>query len=380
MEIIQLGAGNFTEIKAILNYLFRKVGIKLEFNKGRAKGNAGDVAIWESFQYLFKEEFPGNKVSFMDCRKIFTKTDIARINKADVLFVSGGGLFLYDSFPNLVSDWQWGISESLLDEIEVPIVVYSVGFNKFRGQLDFNENFNRTVTKLIERSLFFGLRNSGSCNAIKKYVPERVHKHIRLNYCPTLLFNEAFNFKRNSSHNSSVGFVLAGDRPKNRHRDLNKYIENMKTFVDYLRNKGIQTVLIDHSGDSWIGDYIEFDSYACLNGKDSKYIYKTYSEIDTVVGDRGHSQMIPFACGCKILTPVSHDKLNWFLEDMGLQEFGIEESDDNLSEKLIEKFNRLHSIDWQAIQEEKIRMIAETNKQNLEFIKEQIYRNTNRSA
>jgi polysaccharide pyruvyl transferase WcaK-like protein len=380
MKIIQLQPRPPNVIEYGLNYLLQRAGIRFRIElAGVNKINAGDTAIAEAFRYLCKKEFPGSKVSLMNCRKIFTKADVTRINKADLLFVNGGGLFLYDSFPNLISDWQWGISENLLDRIEIPIVVYSVGFNKFRGQLDFNENFNRTVTKLIEKSSFFGLRNSGSCRAIKKYVPERLHERIKLSYCPTFLLNEAFDFRSNSRHDNSVGFVIAGDRLKNRHRHLNKYIKNMKTFVEYLRNKGLETILIEHcSGDSWISDYVRFDRFVCLAGKDSKHIYKTYSEIGAVVGDRGHSQMVPFACGCKILTPISHDKLAWFLEDVGLQEFGVEESDDDLAEKLIAKFDRLRSIDWQSIQEEKMRMIAETNKRNLEFIKEHIYKGVGR--
>ena len=70
----------------------------------------------------------------MNCRKIFSVEDIDLINQADILFLSGGGLFLYDTFPNDVSDWQWGISEELLDKIKIPIIVYSIGYNKFRKQ------------------------------------------------------------------------------------------------------------------------------------------------------------------------------------------------------------------------------------------------------
>ena len=39
--------------------------------------------------------------------------------------------------------------------------------------------------------------------------------------------------------------------------------------------------------------------------------------------------------GSKIISPISHDKLRWFLEDMGIEEYGIEENDTQLSQKLI---------------------------------------------
>ena len=384
MRIIQLAA--LTEKpRNVLAYSFgnpfRNPGLtfRLELGRSRLAGNAGDVAIYQSFRHLFETEFPGGKVLPMNCRKVFTRQDVAEINRADVLFVCGGGLFLYDTFPNLASDWQWGISEELLEQIQIPIVVYSVGFNKFRGQPDFNDRFNKTITKLLEKSIFFGLRNTGSCNAVKRYVPERLHDRIKLNYCPTLLFSEAFDLPRNLRDRDAVGFVMAGDRLKNRHKDLDKYITNMRAFVEYLKGSRRKTILIDHSGDSWISKYIAFDSFIQLRSNDSRHIYETYSKVDTVVGDRGHAQMIPFACGCRILTPISHDKLKWFLEDMGLAEFGIEESDEDLAEKLIEKFERLQSIDWAAIQQEKMRMIHETNTGNMTLIKERLAARAKRS-
>lgn len=371
MKIIQLGGkagSNITEFG--FNYLFKTMGIEFRLDHV-GRGNAGDTAIGTSFRYLFRNEFPDSKVSFMNCRKIFTQKDIDHINKADVLFVSGGGLFLYDTFENVVSDWQWGISKELLDKINVPVIVYSIGYNKFRKQLEFNNYFDETVNKLIEKSIFFSLRNSGSCNAIKNHIDKKFHKYVKLNYCPTMLLSRKFGFK-NTIDNKSVGFVLAGDRLKNRHEDINKFIEHIKIFVEYLKNNGIETVLLNHSNDTWIGRYVKFNKFVNLHGRDSRYIYKTYSKIDVVVGDRGHSQMIPFACGCKILTPISHDKLKWFLEDMGLEEFGVEENDEKLSEKMIDEFSKLNNIDWDRIQKERMQMIYKINRNNLEFIKQRL--------
>ena len=372
MKIIQIGgkAGtNYFERR--INYFFKKANLDFKLNFGAGKGNAGDTAIGTAFEYLFEQEFPKDKTYFMNCRNIFTNKDIDLINKHDVLFISGGGLFLYDTFQNTVSDWQWGISKELLNKINIPIIVYSVGYNKFRKQLDFNDHFNETVSKLIEKSIFFGLRNKGSCNAIKKYVDKRLHRDIKLNYCPTLLLNKKYNYK-NNLNNRTVGFVVAGDRLKNRHENVDRFIKHIKKFVKYLKNRNIATIRINHSNDKWIDKYIEFDKYIDFYKKNTRFIYSNYSKIDLVVGDRGHAQMIPFACGCKILTLISHDKLKWFLKDMGLEKFGVEENDEELSEKMIEGFSKLNNINWYRIQKERIQMIYKTNRNNLEFIKQWI--------
>jgi len=372
MKIIQLGGkAGTSHFERGINFFFKKAKLNFRLNFGLGKGNAGDTAIGTAFKYLFKLEFPGDKIHFMNCRKIFTYKDINYINKFGALFLSGGGLFLYDSFQNTVSDWQWGISKQLLNRINIPIIVYSVGYNKFRKQLDFNNHFNETVSKLLEKSIFFGIRNIGSCNAIKKHVDKRLHKYIKLNYCPTLLLNKKYKY-RNTLDNGTVGFLFAGDRLKNRHENIDRFINQMKRFVKYLRNKNITTIRINHAHDGWIDRYIEFDKYINFNQKNTRFIYNNYSKIDLVVGDRGHSQMIPFACGCKILTPVSHDKLKWFLSDMNLSEFGIEENDNELSEKLIDQFNKLNNINWDRIQKERMQMIYKTNRNNLEFIKQRL--------
>ena len=122
-------------------------------------GNAGDTAIRSAFEYLFEKEFPKNRITFMQCRKVFTENDVEVINKADILVIAGGGLFLHDStnprtnevFENDVSDWMWGISKELLEKIKIPIIIYSVGYNRFRNQREFKKSFSDTVNLLAKK-------------------------------------------------------------------------------------------------------------------------------------------------------------------------------------------------------------------------------------
>jgi len=331
------------------------------------RGNAGDTAVGSAFAHLFRKEFPDSKITFMQSRKIYTMDDVNMINKADLLVLAGGGLFLYDTFPNEVSDWQWGISAELLEKIKIPIIVIALGYNKFRGQREFNRNFDRCVSKLVEKSVFFSLRNSGSCRALRKHIKNELQDKIQLNFCPTLLFNRELKFEHKPS--KKVGFIIAGDRVYNRHPNLEKYVENIKKFVKYLQNNGYETVLINHLHDYWIARYIEFDSFIDLFDKPVETIYETYSEIDTVIADRGHGQMVPFAVGCKVISPVSHDKLNWFLEDVEMEEFGVDEGDDELFEKLQERFEKIQSLSWKEYHQKRMDKIARINDENLKLIK-----------
>jgi polysaccharide pyruvyl transferase WcaK-like protein len=347
-----------------------QIGVKVGPQKGVGLGNAGDSAIGGAFNFLFEKEFEPNNVDFINCRKIYTKEDVNFINQHDVLFLSGGGLFLYDTFPNDASDWQWGISSDLLDMISIPIVVYALGYNKFRKQRNFNKLFDKTVNKLVEKAAFFSLRNSGSCKSIKDHIELKNHKKIHLNFCPTMILNDKFQFKHQK--NTDVGFVIAGDRVENRHQNLDKFINHMSEFVNYLKKKGIRTVLINHQNDDWIKKYIDFDKEINLFGVTSDCIYETYASIDTVICDRGHAQMIPFSLGCKIISPISHNKLGWFLKDMEIEEFGIEENDAHLAEKLIAKYEKLSLIDWTSIHKKQMKKVYDVYSRNMLDIKKSI--------
>jgi polysaccharide pyruvyl transferase WcaK-like protein len=348
---------------------------KVVQENGVFRGNAGDTALSSAFQYLFKKEFPKNKITFMQCRKVFTENDVDEINKADLLVIAGGGLFLNDStnprtnevFENEVSDWMWGISKELLEKIQIPIIVYSVGYNRFRNQREFKESFNETVNLLAKKSIFFSLRNSGSVESLKKYIDKKYHDKLKLNFCPTLLLNNKYEFK-NNLQNKKVGFVIAGDRVDKRHENLEEFAKHIKIFVEFLKTEGYETILINHLYDTWIEKYVKFDKFIDLYGKPTEQVYKTYSEIDVVVADRGHGQMIPFACGCKIISPISHEKLNWFLRDIDLAEFGIDESDINLSKKLIEKFKKIQKLDWDKKHQLGMDKIETINSENIEII------------
>lgn len=351
MKIIQLGAI-----------------IGPEFGMGR--GNAGDTAVGAACTNVYQNEFPDCEISYLNCRQIFEQKHIDEINTHDILIVGGGGLFLRDTFPNNVSDWQWGISPELLSKIKIPIIVYAIGYNKFRGQENFSDIFDKSVSTLVEKSIFFSMRNTGSCNSIKKHIPEKLHSKIHLNYCPTILFKE--KFKKNPERTSSVGFLFGGDRLVNRHKDLESFVKNIKEFRNHLKKIGINSILINHQNDNWISEFIEFDEYKDLYKKPVEEIYDFYSSLDTVIADRGHGQMIPFACGCKIISPISHEKLSWFLEDVDLTEMKIDENDPNLGKLLIKKYDLFFTEDWKKLHYLKMNKIKQNYTKNFNLIKSKL--------
>ena len=190
---------------------------------------------------------------------------------------------------------------------------------------------------------------------------------IILNFCPTMLLNEKYKLKHQKTN--SVGFVLAGDRLSNRHENIEKFSDEIKKFTNYLSKIGKKTILISHQNDTWLQNQIQFDDIIDLFQADSRKIYETYVNVDTVVCDRGHAQMIPFSLGCKILTPISHNKLKWFLDDIELNEFGIEENDSELGDKLVKQYTQQEKLGWENIHIDRMNKIKQKYFENMSFIK-----------
>jgi polysaccharide pyruvyl transferase WcaK-like protein len=63
-------------------------------------------------------------------------------------------------------------------------------------------------------------------------------------------------------------------------------------------------------------------------------IVRLYAEPQVVVGMRGHAQMIPFGCGNPIVSLASHDKLWFFLDDIGARDLGVEVGAPDVEEQL----------------------------------------------
>ena len=85
-----------------------------------------------------------------------------------------------------------------------------------------------------------------------------------------------------------------------------------------------------------------------------------------------HSFNIIKKSGCKIITPVSHDKLSWFLSDMGLEEFSVDESDPALGNKFVRIYEKLNEMNWEQIHSKCMKIVDENYANNLEIIKSKL--------
>ncbi len=77
-----------------------------------------------------------------------------------------------------------------------------------------------------------------------------------------------------------------------------------------------------------------------FTGVPTREILSFYESVDLVAGMRGHAQMIPFGVGTPIISLVAHDKMGWFLDDIGHPEWGVDFARRHARERMIEAFER----------------------------------------
>ena len=124
--------------------------------------NSGDTVLFEMVRHAFDamsaEEIIWKKRQVWDP---VTQEDIQDINISYDAIIIGGGLLLRDQTgaDSSKSGWQWNCSVKDLKAIQIPIIVFAVGYNRFRGQPDFLAVFDEHISTLVEKCIFFSLRN-----------------------------------------------------------------------------------------------------------------------------------------------------------------------------------------------------------------------------
>ncbi|MEU3555551.1 glycosyltransferase [Streptomyces fragilis] len=308
------------------------------------QGNAGDKLLPESVRQAFGADTTSRRWHPVHAHRLFDRAALERVNARRGLVIGGGGLFIPDTMPNGASGWQWNVSDEALRAIDVPIVVYAVGFNAFDGQSYRARRFAESLRLLVERSAFFGLRNHGSIEKVRAMLPAALRDKVRFQPCPTtvarhivpgwsdpvrrqdtVLLNAAYD-RAGLRFGHDYGHFLAetakavraiGERAEV--RCVAHALEDERIAFDLRREHGISLPVIP------MYDY------------DNDRIRETYADTRLVVGMRGHAGMIPFGLGTPIVSLISHPKMAYFLRDIGRPEWGVSVHDRDLGAVLTER-------------------------------------------
>ncbi len=311
--------------------------------------NAGDTVLSQCVRKAIQKFMPVKGWKLIQPNSPVNASILDLLNSCRKVIVGGGGLFLPDSSVNSISGWQWPVSNDQLDEIQSPIIVFSVGYNYFRGQKN-SELFQKSVIKLVDRSDFIGLRNNGSIRALYQFLPEELRSKIVYQPCSTTVLSKIYPIIEKRSDRGVVAVNIAFDREKMRYGDMKKEIlSGVAKAIRRIQDRGYEIHYVCHC---WNDDRflpflkqegIRYKLYD-FSHKFPEEVIQFYNDVDIVIGMRGHAQMIPFGLNTEIITLGTHDKMKWFLEDIDSMEWYIDLQEDieYLDKKIYDRFLYVH--------------------------------------
>ncbi|MFE4170959.1 glycosyltransferase [Streptomyces sp. NPDC056909] len=308
------------------------------------QGNAGDKLLPESVRLTFDADTGPRRWHSIHAHRYFDEAALERVNARRGLVIGGGGLFIPDTAPNGNSAWQWNVPDEHLGRIDVPIVVYAVGFNAFDGQSYRAGRFNASLRLLVEQASFFGLRNHGSIEKVRALLPAELQDKVRFQPCPTTVTRQLVDGWTDPAFREDTVLINAAyDRAGLRFgHDYAHFLAEMAKAVRAL-GEHAEVKCVAHSLDD---EKIAFDlrrehgismPVIPMYDFENDEIRDTYARTKLVIGMRGHAGMIPFGCGTPIISLISHPKMAYFLADIERPEWGVSVHDKNLGAVLTER-------------------------------------------
>ncbi|MGW4909687.1 glycosyltransferase [Streptomyces sp. NPDC004270] len=308
------------------------------------QGNAGDKLLPETVRLGFGPDTSSRRWHSVHAHRYFDQAALERVNARRGLVIGGGGLFIPDTMPNGNSAWQWNVPDEHLRAIDVPIMVYAVGFNAFDGQSYRATRFNESLRLLVEKSSFFGLRNHGSIAKVRGMLPPELQDKVVFQPCPTTVMRQLVaGWSDPLYREDTVMLNAAYDRAGLRFgHDYAHFLAEMAKAVRKI-GEHTEVKCVAHSLDD---EKIAFDlrrehgiSLPVIPMYDfsNDEIRETYAKTRLVIGMRGHAGMIPFGVGTPIISLISHPKMAYFLGDIERPEWGVSVHEKDLGEILTER-------------------------------------------
>ena len=290
--------------------------------------NAGDSVILDSMTRLFEQVDP-EIVRVHDWKP---DERWEEYNQSRGVVVGGGGLFIRDTHRNENSGWRWNITTQSLNNINVPLVLYAVGYNRFRGQPDYSPVFREHIKVVLEKAAFFSMREKGSIDLMRHYVGDLADKII-YQPCPASVCGLIYPNTHTKQDSNILVFAPAMDRLQMR--------GNVRAIVPALKQavkEGWCLKIATHCLSD--RDFLRYlRDVKCeeviLRKKPASEILDFYSQAGCVVGMRLHSLLIPFGLGVPIVPVISHDKITNWLKDIGHEHWGVELQEKGIVEKLL---------------------------------------------
>lgn len=271
-------------------------------------GNWGDITLGEVTRKLFDYFLGENVYDIVPVSNNFEEI-LRKANNSDLLLIGGGGMILY--FGHLVNS-------GILDKINVPIVVYGVGFNAFYIQKHIQYN-RKLLQQLKDKAIFFSVRCDGSSKKIKDDIEINLKESA-----PPATWASKF-FKYNSFKEQYILLSIANDKPDVRlinHTDFKNSLANLCNKI--YDNSNYKIICINHR----IQDNIDLPHiYKNINAyeytKDAIDNLFWYSNAKAVLAMRGHAQIFSFSYDIPFVSVSTQDKIKEYSKLLKMNDYKV---------------------------------------------------------
>ena len=315
------------------------------WHHGAWNRNFGDWVLFDSIQHHLRAAAKRD-LYFLPLdsqRTVWRRELIDKMNaEADLFVIGGGGLIFNRPEDHSVSGWQFNILQEDLARIEVPIVVYGIGYNRFPyDRNDFPPVLDTHLRAVQERAALFSVRNPGPRREVVRrgLDPAKVRVVTDAGAFAPCMPVEIPGLDR---ARPVIGLNVAGDRPQHRFpgstaspddEERRAYAMLADALAQVAAEENAQVLFLPH--------LLEIDespreifrarlgaNLICLKeslpqlyppaAATASFLVGAYDQCDVVIGMRGHACLLPYGRKVPFLALGSHAKTGFLLEDIGL--------------------------------------------------------------
>ncbi len=254
--------------------------------------NIGDDYIKYSLKKILNDNF---KIKFIHVPFNPNFWNLWKINQLDFLIIGGGGLFT-KAPPHPFSTFNsWG------RRLKIPFGFLGVGVQEI------SDKYNSVIEELIERSIFFVVRDTGSFNLINS-----VLSSSKIIKAPDLTFLYPYQTLRNAVRDKIGVNLRVWNFDKERTYDNYRWCQAINRLEGYKKTIPL----------SFKGSLDDRDALKNIHGiKNSIFNINLYEDIKIMIGMRLHSLIFAVQNFIPVIGIAYTPKVERFFSELNLKEF-----------------------------------------------------------
>jgi polysaccharide pyruvyl transferase WcaK-like protein len=246
-------------------------------------------------------------------------------NNFKLFIMGGGGMIDQDGFIG---------TKEFFDELKIPFIVYSVGYNIFRPAKHLSQGTLEKLKYVQSKTVFFSVRDDGSKEDL-------IQDGFQVQESPDPAFfcSERWNFpKTNPFKHKYVLINTAGDCLDSRYKMNNvthsDFCWRVGLITDFLLNKGYKVYFTQHvpfdafcfNTMKWRPDQVSVLDFETMEKNGLSWI----KNASLAISMRGHAQIIPISLGVPTISWSTQDKNLGIMKKLNLDDWNLDVNMDNV--------------------------------------------------